>query len=229
MKRITSFLLIEERLLEAEHFADKLDKVHGVEFGYELNAFLSAARSVTFLLQKEMTKVEGFNDWWKEERRRRLSENSAAKFFLELRNYSQKEGRISFVGSKTHGKQWSYRFTGNSEPVPSELLNRDVAECCHEHVGRLAAAVIACAEAFPYHSCPRRALTPAGLETLGLSIRDAGEIVGFPENWVTLAADLPIEQSLFVLSKCVDAVDFATIQRLADWTAKPTPETTTPS
>lgn len=31
---------------------------------YELNAFLAAARSVTFLLQKEMAKVPGFAAWW---------------------------------------------------------------------------------------------------------------------------------------------------------------------
>jgi hypothetical protein len=51
--RLSSLLLVEERLLEAEYFSRRLRRLSGEPFGYELNAFLSAARSVTFLMQKE--------------------------------------------------------------------------------------------------------------------------------------------------------------------------------
>ena len=64
MKRLNSLLLVEERLLEAEYFADRFRWLRADEFGYEFNAFLSAARSVTFLLQKEMKEVAGFDVWW---------------------------------------------------------------------------------------------------------------------------------------------------------------------
>ena len=58
--RLTSLLLVEERLLEADYFARRLGRqADHSRFGYELNAFLAAARSVTFLMQKEMTKVRG--------------------------------------------------------------------------------------------------------------------------------------------------------------------------
>jgi hypothetical protein len=52
---------------------------------------------VTFLLQKEMAKVPGFAGWW-DGQRCLLAGDAAAAFFLKLRNFSQKEGRISLVG-----------------------------------------------------------------------------------------------------------------------------------
>lgn len=100
--RLTSLLLVEERLLEADYFARRLCRqADSDRFGYELNAFLSAARSVTFLLQKEMAKVPGFASWWAEQQDR-LRSDRAARFFVDLRNFSQKAGRISLVGSRVN-------------------------------------------------------------------------------------------------------------------------------
>ena len=144
--RLTSLLLVEERLLEAEYFAQRLRGLHGERFGYELNAFLAAARSVTFLLQKEMAHVPNFATWWAGQRQRLA--DPAARFFLELRNFSQKQGRISLVGTPSGSgrRHWSYRFAGNEDPVPAALLNRDAAECCREHVAKLAKVVLNCTE-----------------------------------------------------------------------------------
>ena len=57
--RLTSLLLIEKELLEAEYFALRLRLLATPEFEYELTAFMSAARSITFLLQKELARVRG--------------------------------------------------------------------------------------------------------------------------------------------------------------------------
>ena len=50
--RLTSLLLVEERLLEANYFASRLGRrmLNTEHFKYELNAFLSASRSVAYLL-----------------------------------------------------------------------------------------------------------------------------------------------------------------------------------
>lgn len=154
MFRLSSLLLVEERLLEANYFARRLARIRreSATFGYELNAFLSAARSVTFLLQKEMVHVSGFPEWWARWRGQ-LGADPAARFFLELRNFSQKEGRASVVGTGgKRGKLWSYRFAGNHEPVPPELLHREVSDCCREHVGKLANIILDCIRVFPYLS-----------------------------------------------------------------------------
>jgi hypothetical protein len=67
--RLTSLLRVEERLMEAEYFARRMfESPDSTILGYELSAFLSAARSVTFLLQKEFAAVDGFEAWWTADR-----------------------------------------------------------------------------------------------------------------------------------------------------------------
>lgn len=227
--RLTSLLLVEERLLEAKHFARRLSRQSDRDrFGYELNALLAAARSVTFLMQKEMARVSGFAEWW-DGQRHLLSRDPAAAFFLKLRNFSQKEGRISLVGGSPSAGRWSYRFAGNAERVPPALLNRDVADCCHEHVAKLSKIVLACVEAFPYQTCPRKALTPAGLAALKLSLEDLEEALGFPRGWAETGDPISRDRRIHVLREHVDGMDFAALKRLANWTAKPAPPQDTPS
>ena len=231
MMKLNSLLLVEEKLLEAEYFACRLRSLAAESFGYEFNAFLSAARSVTFLLQKEMKKVTGFAEWWPD-RRKEMREDPAMRFFLELRNFSQKKGRVSLVGIPVHddgGRSfWSYRFAGNEDRVPSQILQRDVAECCREHLSKLAAVVLACAAAFPFHSCPRRAVTLEGLKTLGLQLSDIGKMLGLPGG-IAGAADIPQQEVYRILQGHFDGVDFEEIQRIADYTPERAPVPSTPS
>ena len=71
MVRLYSLLSVEDKILEANYFAIRLNSLHGDAFTYELNAFLSAARSVTFYLQKEMAGIPLFEDWWASRQRKR--------------------------------------------------------------------------------------------------------------------------------------------------------------
>ncbi len=215
----TSLLLVEERLREANYFVSRLATQPDADrFGYELNAFLSAARSVTFILQKELSDVPGFNEWWVEQRGL-LFRDPAARFFLELRNYSQKEGRISTVSvllsKKGKRRRWLRKFAGTADPVPAELLNRDVVKCCREHLAKLARAILACADAFPYHCCPRRALTSAGMCALGFALDEVAVALGFPKEWIEVLDEAERHHCLEVFQRHVDAVDFAAIKRIA--------------
>jgi hypothetical protein len=214
--RLTSLLRVEDRLLEADYFIRLMrrQKGYGEEFKYCLNAFVSAARSISFLLQKEMAHVSGFKEWWAFQQES-LSHDRSARFFLKLRNYSQKEGQISTVGVRA-GKRWSFRFAGNIEAVPDELLHRDVADCCVEHLAKLAKLVLACAEQFPFHACPRQALSIEGVKTLQISVPDIAETLGLDTGWIAAAKqDIPLDVQLKLLGKYVDAVDFARIRKLA--------------
>ena len=229
--RLNSLLLVEERLFEAEYFAGRLRWLCDDDFRYEFNAFLSAARNVTFLLQKEMKEVIGFDQWW-EDRRKEMKEDSAMKFFLDLRNFSQKEGRISMVGTMSRdgsGRSfWSYRFGGNKSPVPKQLLQRDVVECCREHLSKLATIVLACVDVFPFHSCPRRAVTPEGLKTLGLQLSDIEEMLGLSSG-CTDVTGIPQEEFFRILQGHFDGVDFEGIRRVAEYTPEQDATISTPS
>lgn len=216
-RMLTSLLLVEERLLEADYFVRLMRRQGpGNQFGYCLNAFVSAARSVSFLMQKEMARVPGFDVWWSEQQQV-LGSDPAARFFLKMRNFSQKEGRISLVGSGSgrSGGRWTYRFAGTSEKVPAQLLKRDVADCCVEHVGKLARVVLACAERFPYHSCPRRAMTPEGIRALGLQIEELDAELGFRPEWIQTGSDFLLADHLRLLSRSVDGLDFVILTRLS--------------
>lgn len=221
--RLRSLLRVEERLLEGEYFVRQLARRRdSTSFGYELNAFLSAARSVTFLLQKELSKVDGFPDWWKTEQTA-LGSDEAARFFLELRNYSQKEGRISMVGtavsSRGKGRRWTYRFAGTTGPVPDSLYNRDVVDCCREHLAKIARSILRCTEIFPYHCCPRRALTPEGVEALQLDLDAIDAMLGYPRGSSEIDGFESKDRIRF-LSKQMDGLDFDVIRRISKLKAR---------
>lgn len=232
--RLTSLLLVEERLLEANYFARRVARHRaGEEVRYELNAFLSAARSVTFLLQKEMSNVPGFSNWWHDQRSI-LAADPASVFFLRLRNFSQKEGRISIVGTSgplgTRGR-WIYRFAGNEDRVPQSLLHRDIVQCCREHVAKLARVVLACMEKFPFHTCPARAISREGMATLGLSLADIENALGLPRGWTEVGNpdEIEMDQRFALLQRQVDGVDVCAIRQLAKWKPRRKISAETPS
>ena len=56
-----------DKLNEAKYFLKSMnDNTPEREaFKYNLSAFLAAARSVTFIMQKEFDSIKGFKDWYK--------------------------------------------------------------------------------------------------------------------------------------------------------------------
>ncbi|MEA2870516.1 MAG: hypothetical protein QOH67_492, partial [Hyphomicrobiales bacterium] len=86
-----------EKLLEAEYFLGGMLTRHGIELQFKLNALLSAARSVTYALQKYQSNVPTFEGWYGP-RRAIMKNDTAMRFFIELRNISQKEGPVSYFG-----------------------------------------------------------------------------------------------------------------------------------
>jgi len=110
-----------EKLLEAEHFLGRLLSAEDLTFQFELNTFLSAGRSVTFVLQKTMADVPGFDARYARQRER-MKEDAEMRFFLDLRNISQKQRPGSYIygGSMTGGKMSGLSVT---RPVPALSLS----------------------------------------------------------------------------------------------------------
>ena len=156
-----------EKLLEAEHFlAHMVETDELLEFQFELNAFLSASRSVTFVLQKSLAHIPDFTAWY-EQQQARMKADAAMRFFLELRNISQKQGPISFVGGALLGGGWTYRFVGAQQSVPKEFVGKDITVCCAAHLVKLANLLAECVRDLPFHSCPARAFTEEGMAAWG--------------------------------------------------------------
>ena len=203
-----------EKLLEGEHFLARLICSNGLEFQFELNAFLSASRSVTFVLQKVMSDVPGFAAWY-EQQQARMKADAAMRFFLDLRNISQKQGPVSFVGGSLPDGGWTYRFVGRPHAVPGDLAGRDVGACCAAHLAKLANLLLDCVRAFPFYSCPGRAFTEEGMAALGYSWRDVEAAIGLPPGY-TDVGDFPAAEKLRILSREIEPLDTASIERIAD-------------
>jgi hypothetical protein len=202
-----------EKLLEAEHFLARLSKSDGMEFQYELNAFLSASRSVTFVLQKAMSNVLGFAVWY-ENQRARMKVDASMGFFLELRNVSQKVGPVAIVGGSLLGGGWTYRFVSGEQEVPNDLVGRDICDCCAAHLVKLAIVLLECAAAFPFDSCPQRAFTVEGMAALGYSWRDVEAAIGLPTGY-TDVGNIPAAEKLRILCRELEPLDIASINRIA--------------
>jgi hypothetical protein len=99
-----------------------------------------------------------------------------------------------------------------------------VADCCLEHIAKLARVMLVCTDAFPYATCPRRALTLEGIRALQLSPDDIDEILGFPRGWTDDGSPNSLQSRLRALQSCVDGLDFDTLRRLARQRVRSTPE-----
>ncbi len=203
-----------EKLLEAEHFLARLIHSNGSEFHFELNAFLSASRSVSFVLQKAMSDVPGFASWYEQQQVRMKADISMA-FFLNLRNISQKEGPISIAGGSLPDGGWTYRFVGEPDAVPEDLTGRDIGACCAAHLAKLASLLLECIRAFPFHSCPGRAFTEEGMAALGYSWRDVEAAIGRPPGSAN-AGNIPLAEKLRILSREIEPLDTTSIERISE-------------
>lgn len=209
----TSLRYPAEKLLEAEHFLGGMTRSSGLTFQFELNAFLSACRSVSFYLQKSLSEVPGFENWYSVQQES-MRTDPAMRFFLDLRNVSQKQGPVSFVGGSLPGGGWTYRFLGNLQAVPPELVGTDISAGSATHLAKLAQLLLECSREFPFQSCPARALTVEGMAALGYGWVDVEVALGFPPGY-TQVGEFPAEDRLRYLSREVEPLDIEAIQRIA--------------
>ena len=202
-----------EKLLEAEHFLARLMYADGLRFQFELNALLSASRSVTFVLQSAMAHVRHFACWY-EQKQVQMKNDPAMRFFLVFRNISQKEGPVSFVGGSLPRGGWTYRFVGRPEGVPDELAGRDIRACCGAHLMKLGRLLLECVRTFLFHSCPARAMTEEGMAALGYEWSDVEAALGLPSGYIEVVA-IPAPEKLRLLRREMEPLDVGSIERIA--------------
>lgn len=209
----TSLRHPQEKLAEAEYFLGRLTQAYGIEFQFELNAFLSASRNVTFVIQKAMDKVPEFSKWYAEQQDKMRADPEMV-YFRELRNVSEKQGPISYIGGSLPHGGWSYRFVGiYPKEVPIGLRNLDIGAACAIHLKKLANYLLECSQTFPFSSCPGRAFTEEGMESLGYTWDDVESSIGLPPGYTDV--DIPAADRLRILSREIQPLDISHIQRVA--------------
>jgi hypothetical protein len=80
---------------------------------------------------------------------------------------------------------------------------------------KLAYLLLECVCTFPFHSCPRRALTEEGMAALGYNYQDVEVAIGLLPGY-TDVGDFPAAEKLRILSSEVEPLDTTSIERIAN-------------
>ncbi|WP_158515903.1 hypothetical protein [Pararhodobacter sp. CCB-MM2] len=208
----TSLRHATEKLLEAEYFLCRSMEADGIYFQYELNAFLSASRNVTFIMQSSMSRVAGFGDWYAE-KQAIMRNDPAMRFFLELRNVSQKQGPVSYVSGAIIGGGYTYRFVEDRTKLPRDVIGKDIRVACAEHLVKLGSLLSDFYTDMPFDACPWRAFSEAGMKALHFEWSDVEVAVGYPSGWANV--DIPAEEKFKHLRRDIEPLNVSAIERIA--------------
>jgi hypothetical protein len=126
----------------AKHFVDLLDKhrQHQVLALYYFDAFLSAARAVTWALQAECRGLPGFEQWYGAWVQRMKSQPSVA-VFRDWRNEAEKEGphrpELEFAYEILHHLDGRVDVGSLNVTIKAPGGGVDAVELCRTHVAML--------------------------------------------------------------------------------------------
>lgn len=98
----------QHKFQEAEYFLARCANSYHfpLEFQFNLNAFIQAFRNITFMLQSEKTKPDGFDKWY-ERKREEMRGIDSLRNFVEARNIIVKQSSLT-----PKSKAWLGLFRG---------------------------------------------------------------------------------------------------------------------
>jgi hypothetical protein len=184
------FHVVADKVAEADFFLQQMkDKSRSVEeFRFLFSAFVSAARSVTFVLQAVMSAYPDFKTWYPP-RQQRLKDSRLARFFIDLRNHLQKVGGAPLFhsGFRRDGKfEWLTEFI--PRPEFKDVPPGDVVSLSEAYFRLLLEMLRECYLDYGAYIDPRTIFTVEGLSQLRWSVEDLEESLGFTRGWT----DVPL-------------------------------------
>lgn len=203
-----SFGIVESKMLEADFFLDKLKESANQFFVWQecqfyFSAFLSSARSVTFALQASINGSEELEKWYKE-KQDVLKNDKESRFFVEVRNLSQKIGYCPISGGRMYkDNNGNYNFilhfdlwnTENLKYIPEE----DVITVSERFFMKLLEVIQDCYANFGYIIDSRKHYTVKNMKRLGKTVEDLEEELGFPRGWMDVDESSKEERMSFLL------------------------------
>lgn len=199
------FHCVADKVAEADYFLGRMKEVSSdfEQFRFLFSAFVSAARSVTFSLQAVMSRYPDF-DLWYQSRQQRLKDSRLARFFVDLRNHLQKVGSDPLFqsGRSQNGNfEWFIEFI----PTPDfkEVPSGDATTLSEAYFRILLEILQDCYSDYWAYIDPRAIFTIKGLRTLGWTVEDVEEALGFPRGWtdITWPEEEKLSARLHVLSR----------------------------
>ncbi len=178
-----SFGLVDHKLAEADFFLSKISECGSNFFGVRcyVSAFVASARSVTFALQSVLGGQPGFKTWYAEHQKK-LKNDPLARFFHEFRTVNQHIGD-NLVGGGSRGTNGSILYWFMPTHDLSKVPEEDVEAACRTYMGMVTSLVYECYVDFGPHIDAHQRYTPEYFRSLGKTIEDAEEELGFPRGW----------------------------------------------
>jgi len=185
------FYIVATKVGEAEYFLEQLKGAQGHYrvFSYNLSAFVSAVRSITFSMQAVMSKYPNFPEWYALHQQV-LKEDLLAKYFLNLRNLTQKVGTVpvGHTGMMRDGEIIHLSYFVSVEEL-KDAPNGEVTKLATQYFKSILSLVKKCYEDFWAYVDPRAIFTEKGLDFLGWTIEDIEESVGLPRGWTDITGN----------------------------------------
>ena len=191
-----SFDIVDNKLREADFFLEEL-RTRG-SFStrdYYFSAFLSASRSVTFALQATLSSLPGFAEWYADQRAM-LATDPNARWLVDARNQSEKQGATFLGFGLADGKGGYAHFPLvhlNDDPrqTAREIVDQIVGRKTEDALGNrgaacmrvLAGIVLRCYQHFGTTIDPERHYSVGNLARVGKSVEDVEQELGFPRGW----------------------------------------------
>jgi hypothetical protein len=186
---------IDYKTQQAEFFLRRLSETNVGFFEAQCfaDAFVSANRSVTFALQAVCSSIPGFVDWYSTQQAA-MRADSLMRFFHDYRTSSVHMGECpTRACSRSRGSDERpvtlYFFLPTPDlPSPPDA---DVVSACREYFCRTLRVVLNCYRRFSYDLDDRWHYSPAHFQSLGLTVEDAEEAMGFPRGWTAVGEATP--------------------------------------
>ena len=190
-----SFGVVEEKLREAEFFLGQFGGTGPLDYEarYYFSAFVSACRSVTFVLQACLSGVSEFDAWYKSVQDQ-LKTDPLAPYFCEVRNDVIHTGinPLNQVGFEHLREHLSRQIRGSNRshvlivPSPYGISSGvlvDAIPASIDYFESLVRIVFECYKRFLNTVDPRWYFTEAHFRTMGKTLEDALVELGFPPTW----------------------------------------------
>src|SRR5205823_4871979 len=123
-----------------------------------LSEFLSATRSITFVLKASLHDLTGFEEWYKKHESN-LKSSELARYFLESRNLSQKVGFYPITGCGSYKdengiERIKYYFSESIESKNVSVPKMEAYQACEIYFKMLLQIICDCYQVFGYDIDP---------------------------------------------------------------------------
>jgi len=193
---IKPFFLVEEKFSEAEFFLDKLTNSRNniTELKYYFNAFVSAARNTTFVLQFVMEEVPGFKAWWENESNKN---DPLAKYFNSKRiKITHKSGDSGIGALGFYNDEKGERIPipllfPNHPPIidPSDIKSYDVVSNSQKYILWLKEIIEKTKFQFNNQIYQQGIFDKEYINKTNLTIEQIEELLGYPKGFTSFCSN----------------------------------------